>query len=448
MFNKPFSVNQLSIFSLFVAISIVSYFNRWIFSYKFEPEYWENYYYESQWNVPNSKRIISDEGVYRYVGYRLSNGENPFNVDYWVPPLGKFWYGWAAKYLNNPYLISYFYYLISIIVFWFLAKNLIDNFPAVFLSTLLFALNPLLVEQIGQTMLDLPMTIFFMLTILSLLIAARKKNSILVIFSGTALGLMAGTKPPYFIPMIILISLWWLHFKKIKNWWLFLLSVGIGYLLAYTCYFLKHPNPFPFIRLHQKIIEFQKNNKGSHDVLNIFKVIFLGRYKGHWIGAKTIFPQNWSIVLPLGTVGLGWIVLRCRKFIKGDGGIFLLSILGLFYILMNFAIDFWPRYLMPLLPIFVLTLGYLLKNRIILMSLLLLVTLPSLYLFLFQSPDSLLEDFKIKTSNGFYRDTYRMLDSTSQRKFNEYSWKMIEPGLNEKQYKAIKENNQWKILIN
>lgn len=82
------------------------------------------------------------------------------------------------------------------------------------------------------------------------------------------------------------------------------------------------------------------------------------------------------------------------------------------------------------------------------MSLLLLVTLPSLYLFLFQSPDSLLEDFKIKTSNGFYRDTYRMLDSTSQRKFNEYSWKMIEPGLNEKQYKAIKENNQWKILIN
>jgi hypothetical protein len=63
-------------------ILTVSYFNRWIFSFKFEPEYWENYYYTSQWNVPNSKRQISDEGVYRYIGYRLVNGENPFNVDY------------------------------------------------------------------------------------------------------------------------------------------------------------------------------------------------------------------------------------------------------------------------------------------------------------------------------------------------------------------------------
>lgn len=257
-----FSISKLAIVVLLGMIGIISYFNRWVFYYRFEPEYWENYYYESQWNVPNSSRVISDEGVYRYIGYRLVNGENPFNVDYWVPPLGKYWYGWGAKYLENPYLISYFFYLISILIFWLLAKNIIKDPKAIYLSVLIFSLNPLLVEQIGQTMLDLPMTIFFMLTILGFLMAAKKNKVIYVIFSGLALGLMAGTKPPYFIPMIGLVGIGWLYVNKVKTWWLLLPSVVSGYLLAYTCYFLKHPNPIPFIRLHQKLLIFKKITGG------------------------------------------------------------------------------------------------------------------------------------------------------------------------------------------
>jgi len=59
--------NNFGLTVLIGLILIVSYFNRWIFVYKFEPEYWENYYYTSQWNIPNSKRVISDGGVYRYI---------------------------------------------------------------------------------------------------------------------------------------------------------------------------------------------------------------------------------------------------------------------------------------------------------------------------------------------------------------------------------------------
>lgn len=244
---------------LFVVVIIfITYSNRWIFSFRFEPEYWENYYYESQWNVPNSKRGISDEGVYRYIGYRLVNGENPFNVDYWVPPLGKYWYGVGAKFLGNPYLISFIYYLISIYVFWLIDKTIIPSERVRRLTLLLFAINPLLVEQMGQTMLDLPMTLFFMLTILFLLKSVEAKETKYGVLAGMSLGLMAGIKPPYFVPMIMMVGLIWLYKNKVKNWWYFLPMILLGYLLAYSCYFVAHPNPIPFIRLHEKVINFQK----------------------------------------------------------------------------------------------------------------------------------------------------------------------------------------------
>lgn len=314
---------------LFVVVIIfITYSNRWIFSFRFEPEYWENYYYESQWNVPNSKRGISDEGVYRYIGYRLVNGENPFNVDYWVPPLGKYWYGVGAKFLGNPYLISFIYYLISIYVFWLIDKTIIPSERVRRLTLLLFAINPLLVEQMGQTMLDLPMTLFFMLTILFLLKSVEAKETKYGVLAGMSLGLMAGIKPPYFVPMIMMVGLIWLYKNKVKNWWYFLPMILLGYLLAYSCYFVAHPNPIPFIRLHEKVINFQKNNGGNHDLLNIFRTIFLAKYKGHWVGAELIQPENWSAVLPIGFTGLVFLIFNFRKVIKKNKKIILLVILG------------------------------------------------------------------------------------------------------------------------
>jgi len=32
---------------LLLVAGLIAYFNRWIFSFKFEPEYWKNYYHES-----------------------------------------------------------------------------------------------------------------------------------------------------------------------------------------------------------------------------------------------------------------------------------------------------------------------------------------------------------------------------------------------------------------
>ena len=82
---------------------------RQIFYYRYEPAYYENWFYTSQWNIPGSTRGIADGELYKFVGYRLTQGENPFNINFEVPPLGKYLYGLAETSIGNPYWVSLFF---------------------------------------------------------------------------------------------------------------------------------------------------------------------------------------------------------------------------------------------------------------------------------------------------------------------------------------------------
>jgi hypothetical protein len=84
--------------SIFVVAAGVIFSSRQIFFFKYGPEYYENWYYHSQWNYPDSTRGISDGELYKFVGYRLIEGENPFNINYEMPPFGKSLYGLAEMY--------------------------------------------------------------------------------------------------------------------------------------------------------------------------------------------------------------------------------------------------------------------------------------------------------------------------------------------------------------
>ena len=235
--NKKQNIILFGIF--FLALIIIGWSFRWTFTYKFDPVYWENFYYTSQWNIPNSKRVIGDEGVYRYIGYRLVNGENPFNVDYWVPPLGKYWYGVAAKYLGNPYWASWGWYAILLILVWVITKN--------WWVLLLVATNPLIVAQVGLTMLDLPQGVL-------LLAQAGCLLSGQFVLAGIMLGLMMGVKIGVLGPMVAVVGAYylWKKTKSKKEILMFLVAIPAGYMLAYTCYFLAHPNPIPMVKIAPK----------------------------------------------------------------------------------------------------------------------------------------------------------------------------------------------------
>lgn len=395
---------------IFVMIILaVSYNFGWIFFFRFEPEYWENYYYHSQYNIPNSTRKMADGEVYRYVGYKLVNGENPFNIDYWVPPLGKYLYGLTAKFLNNPYWTSYAFYLLGVIIFRLIAKKFLREQNASWLASYAYALNPLIISQVGATMLDLPQSVWFLIHILFLF-----NNKIGL--AGFFLGLMAGTKIAYFIPAILLADWFYvgIKFNFRKGFWL-LFGLISGYVSSYFCYFIRHPNPIPWIRLHKKIIDFWMQGTNRSLSVNQFLFIFFNYFRGR-------FTHEWSLWMPIGLVSLGYSLVKIKKILKENKELGYLSILGGSLVVLMIMIDFWPRYWVVIMPVVILIISALLYNRIKILILLVLSILPWLIPIFWSNSKSLQEEFARQITIDGYREMYRLISQEDRLKIDEKTW--------------------------
>lgn len=422
-----------------LVLGIIFWANRWIFKYKFEPTYWENYYYHSQWNIPQSTRVIGDEGVYRYIGYRYVNGENPFNVDYWVPPLGKYLYGLSAKYLGNPYITSVLIYLGCLLVTWLIAKETIRERKWLALS--LAILSPMLAAQTKVTMLDIVQAFFLLWHVYWLI-----KNRFWL--SGVALGAMAGIKIGLFVPLVGLISgiyLWRKAGFK-KGLWL-VVGMGMGYVLAYFCYFIQHPNPIPWLRLHEKIwIFWQGSGSVVPDVGRLLRFVFFNRFRGYWEGSSDIITTEWSPVLPLG------ILLLIPGMRDKNREIKYMSWLAAAWVALNGLIAFWPRYLVPIMPIICIITAYYWGKRKLQAWVLIIVSVPFLIINLRVSPKETATFFARQIETRAYSESYRQLTAKNKMEMTEDSWieknRKIEKALKIEETKAEIKLDKWSFWQN
>ena len=308
----------------------------------------------------------------------------------------------------------------------------------------------MIVDEIQNTMLDLPLTFFFLMFIYFFVRYLSSKGSNLLYLSAISLGLMAGVKSPFFIPMFTLVSaIFIIKVGQLKKVPTFLVFIFIGYVIAYFCYFIKHPNPIPWIRLHQKIYDFLKNNGTSHDPINVFRYIFTSEFRGFWVGAKSYWPTNWSLILPLGLFSsiFGFFQFLKKKSLP-DWFLFFITIITL-YLLMNLLMDFWPRYLVPLTPLLILTSYYLLKRYRFLTAIILLTYIPYLYLFLFPQSTEFINSFHSLYQSNFYKDTYQLLDSQSKQQINLSQWQQYSTShpYSDQKLHLVKESNQWRIKV-
>ena len=350
------STTKIIIFLNIIFVVLTLYFSRWIFFYRYEPEYYENYYYHSQWNIPESTRGIGDGELYKFVGYRLAQGENPFNINYEVPPFAKLIYGLTARFLGNPYWATLAFYFLSLFVLYKFSQLIFPkNLNLQLLTLLLFVSSPFIATQVKETMLDLPLTLLFLSHLYFFTVFLKTKSLNDLIFSGIFLGLATGSKIGIYTPLIIL-SGFYLLFKNtspIKTYLFYVVSIISGYIFSFINYFIKHPNPIPWIRLHEKTIRFYigTHNSFSIDKLTQFKGIFLNQYQGFWKGASLTTLGDWSPLLPIGTILV--FALIYLSFKQKKWGYLYLSLFSLSVFFMNCLVPFYPRYLMPLLPIFV-----------------------------------------------------------------------------------------------
>ncbi|MEL7665972.1 MAG: glycosyltransferase family 39 protein [Candidatus Shapirobacteria bacterium] len=360
---------KILLFLNIVFITLTLYFSSWVFYYQYEPEYYENYYYHSQWNIPNSVRGIGDGDLYKFVGYQLANGENPFNINYEVPPLVKLLYGITEKYTGNPYIVSILFYFLSIYVLYKFSEIIFNKNKTLTLSCiLLFVTSPFIATQLKETMLDLPLTFFFLSHLYFFYKYYKTRNIKNILFSGIFLGFATGTKIGVYTPILGLLSFLILLFtkenkRKILTLFTYTSSVFIGYILSYVSYFLKHPNPIPWVRLHQKTISFYLGTQNSHyiDKLNQLKGIFLNQYQGFWLNASRTTLGDWSPLIPIGTVLILVAIYFSLK--NKNKSLLYMALFSITILFINSIIPFYPRYLMPLIPVFCIFIVYFFQKK-------------------------------------------------------------------------------------
>ncbi|MBI2593727.1 glycosyltransferase family 39 protein [Candidatus Daviesbacteria bacterium] len=410
---------------IFLSLGFVLYNSRQIFFFKYESEYYENLYYHSQWNITGSTRGMSDGMLYKFVGYRLVQGENPFYLNYEAPPFGKYLYGLAEYFFGNPYLVSLGLYLLSVIVFWFLTRELFQKKKYSLAVLLVFTTTPFIATQVRDTMLDLPLTAFFLIHIFFFMKFLNKPRIFFLGLSGVFLGLATGTKIGVYTPGAILLGLplvIWAGKKlgklpQLINPLFYLGSIFAGYCIAFISYFIHHPNPIPWLKLHQKQLDFYLKPEGNVDYLNQWRGIFANTYQGWW-GAGQTGLGDWSPILPLGTVAAASVFILALKR-KEKPWIYIAGI-TLVFLIMNTFISFWPRYLMPAIPGFILLIAYFGRKFAPVLLVLAFLNLPYLHSSMavknYESSAGAPANF---ISQRAYRELYRSIDPNQRNSISE-----------------------------
>lgn len=129
----------------------------------------------------------------------------------------------------------------------FLVKNFFSETRLIFLSVLLFVTTPFVATQVKETMLDLPLMMLFLAHVLFFIryLSNRKLSDLIVV--GIFLGLATSTKfGAYTLGVLFLdlVSIVKLRIpQSILTFVFYCGTVFLGYVLAFTSYFLKHHNP-------------------------------------------------------------------------------------------------------------------------------------------------------------------------------------------------------------
>jgi len=402
-------------------IAVVLFFSRQIFFFRYDAEYFENYYYNSQWNVPQSTRGMSDGELYKFVGYRLVQGENPFNINFETPPFAKHLYGLAEYAVGNPYWISLGFYVLTAVAIYLLSLELFASKTTALLSVLLLVSTPFITSQIRETMLDLPLTALFLIHALFLVRFFKRFKVKDLIIAGIFLGLATGTKIGIYTPLTLLLGLVIviLSSKQIKNIIYYLVSVATGYVLSYSSYFIHHPNPLPWLRLHEKPLSFYLNGtKNTVDYYNQWRGIFLNTYQGFWVGGEKTGLGDWTIILPLGVILVIYVLYLGLK--RKDYSWIYLTLFSIGVLAVNTFVSFWARYLMPIVPILILFILYVFRKVIPVILLLVILNLtiliPTMTANNLSGHSVAVERF---LNTRAYREMYRSIDKATKIKYPE-----------------------------
>lgn len=302
----------------------------------------DNYFASTYIKGDKGDITLSDSDLYLVEGHFLV-GEN-YDLEKLTPghpPLGKYLIGFSWKYLGNPYILQFVSFALVLLLL-----SLLAGTP---LLGLIFSFEPLFLEQLSLTLLDVHFLVFILSSLLFFTRFIKeksvKKQNLLVVLSWLFLGLAMATKFfPVTLPLIgayILLILLRGDFPRFLRLALTFPLVGLGFALGHFSYFLYHPSLLSFARFTRYQINWWAGSPQTAP-LAIFKVVFLNRWPTWW-GKGTIPAPGWW---------WGWPVLTALSFLSfrtwKDQPFYLYLLISFLFLSVQ---AIFPRHLLPVLPI-------------------------------------------------------------------------------------------------
>ena len=414
--------------------SQIIYFNRSLFTQKYDSSYWKDRYEHSQYVLPLSQRIIGDDGLYSYAGYRLVHGASIENIISDKPPVGIYVAGLSILLFKNPLWGELLLGIGTIICFFLLTLGLLKDKKLALMTTVMFTLEPFISSLFTTTLLDLPQLFFLLLhlVLLTYVLKNKKYGLLLALISGVALGFFAETKPPILLPIIIVLEILYLY--KQKN--LFsLVPIAIGFAAGVTTpyirYFQLGHNLIDYLKLHKYMASIYLSGHNRLFPLSIWESLFIG-YFPNVVSGQLSKIQNWWPVLPF--VTLIGIISAIKVFFQKKESIFLkgLTIL-IFALLFTYTIiPSYARYLTLVVPFLYIFTAIALKkyaSKLIFVIIFIGVALSGLFYstyLLIPSPNTAIDVFKYSFSHQYFQDVYQEnLTLTSKETYTKQEFRSI-----------------------
>ncbi len=343
---------------LLILLSLVCFFikNLNFYQQRLDPVALSHIYSQSQFAKEPEKRklIIQDEDLYAYAGYQyLTTGKlDQINIEH--PPLGKYLIGLSILLFNNQNIGQIILGISFLILFYKLSFKITKNIPLSLLLILVFFQEKIFQEQLTHSLLDLPLGVFLVIFLLSLINQA-KKNKFNSIIQGLSLGIIAGIKYPTTAFLAWLTMFFYFFIKKekkiIKKVLMPAFMAIIFFLILYLPFFIKNPHPFSFYNLQIKALKIHLSHVPEYPKFQVFNVLFLNRWLAWWGKKEYVQTEFWNILWPILTINFLFSLYKFKQNL-------LIKIWSSFYLIFLSLRLFFPRYLFLLLSFFYLQLCY------------------------------------------------------------------------------------------
>lgn len=325
-----------------------------LFKKNYNYERLEKAYYDSQYVLKDPKGIMPDNALYNFAAGFYLHGGNPILVNPEHPPLGKYLLALSILSFQNTKVVTYFFFYLTILAFFLLAKIILKNINLGLLITFVFTSEKLFLNQLQYTpMLNIFQLCFLLFAFYFFILWLEKKDQKYLFFAS--LSLAAAAAVMFFITAAV-VFLSWLVFLGLKKEWrkIARLTLWVSCLiyliltLSYTRTLLEEPNPLKVLSIQKWIFWFHQGKLTL--VLTIWPLIFCNRWQTWWADRAIIQDPQWWLGLPiLFTLSFLICFIYLKRKLKDQS----LEVMMIWFLTYCVFISFGQaniRYLLPILP--------------------------------------------------------------------------------------------------